>query len=362
MPYYPGKQREIEDEELDAELDQAPYDSISNKPPAEIPNEAMSVRDTIAQKFGLADKARYQNEANTAANLGQAFQSFSRGVNAPVSNDALYENMAKQSAGNIAMVDADEARSQRVKEAIANREMKSQEMAQQKARDEQASKDRRYAVDSASAARRKEPGQIKEPKPDIEMAMRKEWETNQTTQDTQKLDRGIKVLRSVKDTPAGHLSFIYNYMKMLDPGSTVREGEFATAAKAGTFGDKISNAVAKVSSGKMLTPEQLANFRDEAEGIYSGQLTSQKDVDDYYRGIAQNNGFRPEAVVRGFQSGQAPESKQEKTYADLVLDNLMPNASAGGGRFAIKKGYNPSTNKTQLIYNDGSKETVNGKK
>lgn len=131
MPYYPGKQREIEDEELDAELDQAPYDSISNKPPAEIPNEAISVRDTIAQKFGLADKASYQNEANTAANLGQAFQSFSRGVNAPISNDALYENMAKQSAGNIAMIDADEARSQRVKEAIANRGLKEKALAQQ---------------------------------------------------------------------------------------------------------------------------------------------------------------------------------------------------------------------------------------
>ena len=33
-------------------------------------------------------------------------------------------------------------------------------------------------------------------------------------------------------TPAGDLALIFNYMKLLDPGSTVREGEFATAQGA----------------------------------------------------------------------------------------------------------------------------------
>lgn len=127
MPYYPSREP-IEDDEL---LDSAPYTSISNKEPSELPNEAMSVKDTIAQKFGLPQKAEYQERANTMANLGQAFGSFSRGVNAPVSNDDLYANMAKQSAGMLKMVGEDEARAQKVKEAIANRGLKEKLISQQ---------------------------------------------------------------------------------------------------------------------------------------------------------------------------------------------------------------------------------------
>ena len=42
------------------------------------------------------------------------------------------------------------------------------------------------------------------------------------------------------DTAAGDLSLIFGYMKMLDPGSVVREGEFATAQNAGGISDMSS--------------------------------------------------------------------------------------------------------------------------
>lgn len=349
MPYYPTNK--IDDEELDGEI--VPYDMISNKEPMKAPNESMSVKEFISQKFATPEIIAQQNDADLSSNLGRAFQSFSRGVNAPQSSDALYANMDKQTQKQMSMVEGDINRQAKVKEAIANRALKDKEL-DRKVKDDERDfglKEKALGLKEKEILLKKD--KTKLAKPDIEMALRKEWDSNQTTQDTQKLSRSMNVLRSVKDTPAGHLSFIYNYMKMLDPGSTVRETEFATAAKAGDLGDKFQNLVAKVSSGKLLTPEQISNFKNEADAIYSGQLETQKEIDEYYKDIARKNAFNPDSVVIGFKS--KPVMSKEPGTAPL-------NSAVAGEKKIVKRGYNPKTDQTQLVYSDGTKEVVNGKK
>ncbi len=348
MPYYPTNK--IDDE---SEVDSIPYDMISNKEPMKSPNEAMSVKEFISQKFASPELIAQQNDADLSSNLGRAFQSFSRGVNAPQSNDALYANMDKQTQKQMSMVEGDINRAAKVKEAIANRSIKEKELDRKLKDDERdfGIREKVLGLKEKELALKKDKNQIQ--KPDIEMALRKEWDSNQTTQDTQKLSRSMNVLRSVKDTPAGHLSFIYNYMKMLDPGSTVRESEFATAAKAGDLGDKFQNLVSKVSSGKLLTPEQIANFKSEADAIYTGQLDTQKEIDAYYKDIARKNGFNPDSVVIGFKSKPVMTKQPETTPL---------NSAVAGEKRIVKRGYNPKTDQTQFVYSDGTKEVVNGKK
>jgi len=78
---------------------------------------------------------------------------------------------------------------------------------------------------------------------------------------------------SVDPSPAGDLSMIFNYMKMLDPGSVVRESEFATAEGAASVPERLKGAYNKVISGRKLTPQQRADFVNRAGKLYNEALT-----------------------------------------------------------------------------------------
>lgn len=73
----------------------------------------------------------------------------------------------------------------------------------------------------------------------------------------------VNAFDNLKSTPAnaaGDISFIYQYMKMLDPGSVVREGEFATAQNATGVPERISNAYNRALRGERLNPRQRQEF------------------------------------------------------------------------------------------------------
>tara|TARA_R100001594_G_scaffold23066_2_gene44757 strand:- start:1892 stop:3199 length:1308 start_codon:yes stop_codon:yes gene_type:complete len=64
---------------------------------------------------------------------------------------------------------------------------------------------------------------------------------------------------------AGDLGMIFAYMKMLDPGSVVREGEFAVAANSGGIPDRIVRQLQQVQSGQRLSPDMRADFARTAQ-------------------------------------------------------------------------------------------------
>ncbi|MHC1627421.1 MAG: hypothetical protein ACXQTI_01130, partial [Candidatus Nezhaarchaeales archaeon] len=68
---------------------------------------------------------------------------------------------------------------------------------------------------------------------------------------------------------AGDLALIFNYMKMLDPGSTVREGEFATAQNAAGVPQRAVNLYNNLLSGERLNPDQRKDFLGRSDKLYS---------------------------------------------------------------------------------------------
>tara|TARA_R110000751_G_scaffold307812_1_gene431830 strand:- start:19235 stop:20467 length:1233 start_codon:yes stop_codon:yes gene_type:complete len=115
---------------------------------------------------------------------------------------------------------------------------------------------------------------------------------------------------------AGDLALIFNYMKVLDPGSTVREGEFATAQNAGGVGQQILGIYNRVNNGERLTESQRSDFLARARKLYSEQERFfERDVDTY-RGLAEQYGFDPSRVVPdiggGFDGGGATSSPQSQ--------------------------------------------------
>lgn len=91
------------------------------------------------------------------------------------------------------------------------------------------------------------------------------------TKDTQGFrdtkDAHARILAS-DNTAAGDISLIFGYMKMLDPGSVVREGEFATAQNAAGVPDRIRNAWNRALSGERLSATQRKEFIGQANSLY----------------------------------------------------------------------------------------------
>jgi hypothetical protein len=104
---------------------------------------------------------------------------------------------------------------------------------------------------------------------------------------------------------AGDLSLVFSFMKVLDPGSTVREGEFANAQNATGVPEAIRNQLNRVVSGERLNPAQRADFLEQARRFRDAYASDAAKVREQYRGIAQRSGLNPIDVV-GEDEAPAP--------------------------------------------------------
>lgn len=137
------------------------------------------------------------------------------------------------------------------------------------------------------------------PNPKAEGDLRSEYNGINTVKDyglqTQAYQR---VLDSAKDpSPAGDLALIFNFMKVLDPGSTVREGEFATAQNSGSVPDQITAQYNKIISGERLVPEIRNDFVNRAGQLFEGASQLQQGTNDRYSNLAEQYGYDPNRIV-----------------------------------------------------------------
>jgi hypothetical protein len=125
--------------------------------------------------------------------------------------------------------------------------------------------------------------------------LRKDYEGSQSTKEFQKQSGayGRVVSSADKASAAGDLALIFNFMKVLDPGSVVRESEFATAAGARaalTRAEKdgtvipavVAQAVQRLETGQMLLPEQRNDFLTRAGMLYQGAVQQHTPYRNYY--------------------------------------------------------------------------------
>lgn len=131
-------------------------------------------------------------------------------------------------------------------------------------------------------------------RPETETKFRKEY--NDQTKPYQEVKSAYGRVLSSEDTAVGDLSLIFGYMKMLDPGSVVREGEFATAQNAAGVPERIMNIYNKVASGQRLSPSQRDSFKGQAKGLYNSALEGEKTVRTGLERIAKGYGLKTENI------------------------------------------------------------------
>ena len=117
--------------------------------------------------------------------------------------------------------------------------------------------------------------------------------------------------------PAGDLALIFNFMKMLDPGSTVREGEFATAEQAGPLPTRLVALYNKVATKDgRLEAEQRKDFVDRAGLIMGTQQLKHEQLEEQFKAIAKRQGWDPRNVVIDFVGDDRPSVKGDGLPGD----------------------------------------------
>lgn len=151
---------------------------------------------------------------------------------------------------------------------------------------------------------------------EIEQKLRKEF-TGLSKDFIKQRDAFGRVEASGNDpSPAGDLALIFNYMKILDPNSVVRESEFATAENTGSIPDRIWKSYNKVLQGERLAPAQRQDFLNRANLLFEkAEKQHEQRIGEFGRIADQYSGL---GVDRG-----------------RILINVGRSQEKPGGRFQV---------------------------
>lgn len=133
-----------------------------------------------------------------------------------------------------------------------------------------------------------------EKRPDAESKMRKEY--SDQTKGYQDVKEAYSRVLASQETAAGDLALIFNYMKMLDPGSVVREGEFATAQNATGVPQRILNLYNNLNKGERLNADQRKSFGKQAEALFNQAGKQEATVRQGIERIARGYGLNTENI------------------------------------------------------------------
>lgn len=106
------------------------------------------------------------------------------------------------------------------------------------------------------------------------------------------ISQGLK-----QQSPAGDLAGATKLMKLLDPGSVVRESELGMAMAASGLLDRVENYASLIMSGQKLTPAQRADFQKLADALYAESVNSYNAKRNEYSDIAKRNQLTEVDVV-----------------------------------------------------------------
>jgi len=131
-------------------------------------------------------------------------------------------------------------------------------------------------------------------------------------------------IQTALDNPsaAGSLAAATKFMKILDPGSVVRESELVMAMEASGKLDQFMNTFNRWKTGEKLTENQLADFKRTSGLLYSEAVKRFNQRATIARDEAEDWGYSPDKVAR---IAEAPELKAKSTYDDNleIIEQFM---------------------------------------
>ena len=167
-----------------------------------------------------------------------------------------------------------------------------------------------------------------EKRPEAEAKFRKEY--SDQTKGYQDVKSAYGRVKASEDSAVGDLSLIFGYMKMLDPGSVVREGEFATAQNAAGVPERIQNIYNKVISGERLNAGQRKAFKGQAEKLYQTAAEQEKVVRSGLTRMATGYGLNTANIF--YEATETPPGQPQPGSSTAGAGRGNVNPPAAGQR------------------------------
>lgn len=230
----------------------------------------------------------------------------------------------------------------------ADRQLKERELARTETKDKEegARKDKELSLKEQEIISNRRIKEIEKElstgkdKKDIEMKLSHQYQTDQLVKDQK--DMAIAV-QKIRDGSAPGLNqyddmgLVFNYMKLLDPGSVVREGEYATAAKYASLLERMGIQWDKVKTGRPISAEQRKAIAEAGERQFGAQKSKFDEYTKNYGDMAERLGASRENVILSFGSDSGKKAPQEQPPGGIAkggsaLNNNANAAPAPAGR------------------------------
>lgn len=150
----------------------------------------------------------------------------------------------------------------------------------------------------------------------------------------------------VQNSPQAQMALVFAFMKLLDPGSVVRETEYANAAETAGVPERVRQMWNKLVDGRFLSPEQIRGILAEGRANYAAhRKTHQRRVDMFAQTAARQslnpwdvlidyNAMDDPMQITGFARPPRLGSDASGTIAPVTPKPAGRGATpaAGGGR------------------------------
>ncbi len=177
---------------------------------------------------------------------------------------------------------------------------------------------------------------VKQPEPKFTdtMAIAKDWHAASKDYFTLGDQINTLIANASQATGIGDAGMIYNIMKLFDPGSVVREGEFQTAQLSSGALDRINTYYKQALNGQRLTDAQRKDFVRLARDIYGKARQTQLARNERYSKLAKSGGIDASTFIYD------PYADIDKTMQDYIGSAPKPGSGAGGAAPAPGAGAN----------------------
>jgi len=144
------------------------------------------------------------------------------------------------------------------------------------------------------------------------------------------MERSFNRIYNSDSNGVGDMSLMFAYMKLLDPASTVREGEIATLENAGGVPNAIISAYNKAKGTGKISDKMRKMIKAQSRKFYDAEYSKQNDRYDNATSTANKYGLdsvnitgkRPEYMKLKKQEETVEENKIEKPLSEWTDEEL----------------------------------------
>lgn len=159
----------------------------------------------------------------------------------------------------------------------------------------------------------------------------REFASKATGQGKKNIDKIKSNVRSV-----GDIALIFQFMKSIDPASTVREGEFATAQNTGGLPDRIFNQYNRILEGDTLTDEQRLGFIQQIRSQTEAAIDAANAATSTQRAAAQSQNLPFEQIFPVFELPPVEELGLLRGQQQPRRTDIPTRETQQVGRFQIE--------------------------